>query len=327
MSELQPGETRRFVDLVPSWWFKALQGSSVWITGYRVLRTPKECFSSGPKMIDLALAQVRAIVLHGTVTYMDASEARIEIIEDDRWRLDPSKTRERVAPEGVYLLLLAPHQINGSAANEAVTREHLGVAAGLLAAFNGRNMVYEHLFDNIIEMADERTSAFTPVVDNPFWFAPPDVSDSRLDTISKADRAIAALPQSDRNRLCLSLRWFGSAIHDDGVDAYLKYWIALETLGMRNTTDIRPLEENLSRAYNLSLEEVHKRFWVGRLFGLRCRIVHDGQIVPIHGRLSRYMEALYADILHVSLGLPCEQRAGKMMADPEFALDRYLHER
>jgi len=324
MSQLEHKETRRLIDLAPHSWFTHTDGSSIWVTGYRGLRVPKENFALGPKVVDFN--EVRAIVLYGALKYIDASQAKIEVITDNQWHIDVSKIQERETSEGVYLLFLAPFAVDGQPGNEPATREKISTAAGLFAAFNGRNIVYERLFDNIIEMSDGRSSAFSPVFENPMWFIPPDLSDARLDIISKADRAITTLPEPDRNRIRLSLRWFEQALYESGVDAYLKYWIALETLAMPDTTNIRPLNESLSRAYNLSCEAVRDRFAIRKLFGLRGRIVHDGQLVPIHANLLRYLEALYADVLLVHLDLLCDRRAASVMDDPEFTLNEYLYE-
>lgn len=93
---------------------------------------------------------------------------------------------------------------------------------------------------------------------------------------------------------------------------------------MPNTTDVRPLNNSLSRAYNLSRDTVENHFAVGRLQGLRSRIVHKGQIISIHKDLLDYLEALYADILNENLGLPCEERANRVKNNSESELNTYL---
>lgn len=95
----------------------------------------------------------------------------------------------------------------------------------------------------------------------------------------------------------LSIQWYFDSLNSSGVDKVLKCWFAMETLGMPDGTDIRPLNEILSRAYGISYQEVTQRFGVGRVYGFRSEIVHQGKIVPIHYMLSDYMESLYVDIL------------------------------
>lgn len=109
------------------------------------------------------------------------------------------------------------------------------------------------------------------------------------------------------------------------MDAYLKNWFALETLGMPDTSDVRPLNDSLARAYAIPLKEAESRFAVGRLFGLRSRIVHDGQIVPIHARLLDYIAAIFVDVLFERLNVAAERRAELVSAMSDFRLERYLH--
>ena len=116
------------------------------------------------------------------------------------------------------------------------------------------------------------------------------------------------------------MRWFESAIYDKGIDSLLKYWISIETLAMPDTTNIKVINEILSSAYKRTLDEVRDLFEVGRLFGLRSSIVHEGFNVPIGWLLLKYLEALYVDILFGILGLPCESRAEEIIKNPEFSL-------
>ena len=41
---------------------------------------------------------------------------------------------------------------------------------GLAGAFYGRNVAYQHLFDNILNLENDQTSFFGPVMQNPNWF-------------------------------------------------------------------------------------------------------------------------------------------------------------
>lgn len=311
-------------DLAPTSWFTQKEGSSLWITGYRMLRVRQEDLPVGYKAIDLD--GVRAILVYGGLRYLDSSQAKIKIESDTNWIFDASAIKHTEAPQGAYLLLLTPLDIDGKEGNEARIRERIAAAVGLLATIGGRNMVYERLYENILHLEDGKLSAFSPIWENPLWFPSVDASDEKVALISDAGKAIAALPASERNRIELSLRWFQDAVFDGSANGFLKYWIALETLGMPDTSDIRPLNERLASVYGLAYEMARDRFKVGRLFGLRSRIVHDGEIVPIHAQLSRYLEALYNDVLFCILNLNSERRSEAVLAQPDFKLEEYLHE-
>jgi hypothetical protein len=309
-------------DVAPSSWFTTKEGSSLWISGYHAWRVEKDELLGGPKVFDLN--QIRGVMLYGKLRY--PRPLSLEVASQSQLHLTVPDLFFAETKEGSYLLLLTPLDIDGRRGDETAVRERLGASVGLLAAFSGRNLVFEHVCDFTFNLHDGSVTSSGQSAENPFHFAPPDVSQTKLSAVSEADKAIAALPEADENRVRLSLRWFESALYADGVDAYLKYWLAIETLGMPNTTDIRPLVESLSRSYGLSYVEARQRFSVGRLFGLRSRIVHDGQIVYAHQSLSKYIEALYVDLLFEHLGLSSERRAGAIITDPNFDLKQYLHE-
>ena len=311
--------TQSLTTLAPDSWFTQKEGSSFWLSVYRILSVPKESLLSESKKVDFT--QVRAIILYGTLKYYDANQ--IEVVSENLLKIDASKSQMKETAEGVYLLLLTPFDVDGKNGNEFLTKQNISVAAALFAAFNGRNIIYEHLFDNIVHM-DGRTSSFTPSIINPLFFSKPDISDSRLKKISESERSIYTFDEPIQERIRLSLRWFISALYDGGVDAYLKYWIAIETLAMPDTTNIGDIKKIISKAYSLSLNEVEEKFKIGRIFGLRGRIIHDGEIIPIHGHLLKYIEALYVDILFEQLSLPCENIAFNIINSNEFDFEEYL---
>lgn len=309
--------------VVPSSWLTRTEDNCVWVSGYSVFRLTKDDLASGPRVFDLE--GIRAIILYGKVKY--PNPINFETTDTPQIKATVPDPITGETGEGVHLLMILRLGINWQEVNLKIVEERISATVGLLAAFNGRNMVYEHLFDYIADLSDGKTLSTTLVTEHPLHFKPPDISASRLLTISESDHAIAMLPEAERNRIGLSLRWFESALYAGGtVDAYLKYWFAIETLGMPDTTNIRPLIESLARAYGLSYQEAQHRFFIGRLFGLRGRIVHNGQIIPISQKLSRYMESLYADILFEHLGLPTEHQAEGVLNDPTFELGRYLYE-
>lgn len=318
MDDNRDGFTKSFVDLVPDSWFKIKDQSSVWISGFKSYRIPEENFEGKMKLIDLN--QVRIIALWGNVNYLDTSKAKMEMVNETYWKMDVSKVQEYKTPEGAYLLLITPFNTDGKEGNEVETKQKISDTVGLLAAFNGRNMVYEHLFNNVVRLSDKKITVTAFNVEVPAWFAEPDISDSKLKIIEQTNKRIDLLEDQVRNRIRLSLRWFESAIYDKGIDSLLKYWISIETLAMPDTTNIKVINEILSSAYKRTLDEVRDLFEVGRLFGLRSSIVHEGFNVPIGGLLLKYLEALYVDILFGILGLPCESRAEEIIKNPEFSL-------
>lgn len=63
------------------------------------------------------------------------------------------------------------------------------------------------------------------------------------------------------------------------------------------STDIADLNESLAGAYGTTRASAATEFGIGRLFGLRSQIVHNGARKRVSTDLTDYMECLYADLL------------------------------
>ena len=65
--------------------------------------------------------------------------------------------------------------------------------------------------------------------------------------------------------------------------------------------------------YGLDGPQTEERFCVGRIFGLRGRIVRGGEMCPIHGALLDLLEGVYVDVLLDRLDLPSRRKAEEVL--------------
>jgi Apea-like HEPN len=319
-NQLNP-KTKHFWDFAPKKWFKDCSKGSLWVTGYRALRVRGQF----PKPHVIHLKNLTLVIVQGTIQYLDTGAAKIEIIDEANWKFDGEKIVERTSVAGTYVLIMAPFDVDGTIGNEAAVRNQITEAVGLLTSLHGRNIVFQHLFDNIIEMTEHKSSAFSPVMDNLHFFPIVGVGSNATKLLRQADAAIAKSDQKQRTSMSLALRWFKSAVFEtDGISGFVKYWVAIETLAMPDTTNIAPINQMLSDAYGMSIEGVRHRFLVGRLLNLRSEIIHNGHLGAINANLFRYMESLFSDLLSIKLGLRFEKRADAILREPNFDLQALI---
>lgn len=266
-----------YTDFVPREWFPTLEGSSLWISCYRTLRISEQ--AGNP--LTMTLPGVVAVLLVGQVTYLDTTYVYLELTPQDEVIVRTPNVQLRSTPDGVYLLLLTPFEISGQKREEALVKQKLQETVGLLSAMNGRNMVFDPVFDNVFSMAGDKISANSSTMESPLWFPKPDVSERSLSKISQVATAVDKLPHDQGNRVKLSLRWFELGMRGKGIDSFISYWIALETIGMTDS-NIRPLNEMLASIYKMSVQEANTYFQIGRICNLRGQIVHQGRIIAIH---------------------------------------------
>lgn len=308
--------------LIPQHWFTKPSESAVWVSGYRILRADKE----GLKLAGIFdYEKLRVIIGYGQIQYFDASAVKPEISHDGNVVLRNGAKEIRTTELG-WLVIVQPYVVNGIEQAEQYVRNRAGMYAGLYAAVNGRNMAFERVFDNTVRLKDGQITVSSDSWVTPKAFPVPDIARKRLDEIHMVGKILESKTGKERQRFEQSLHWFESGMRDPNpLDGFIKYWIALETLGMPDTTDIRPLNESLARGYGAGIDDVKSKFGIGKIFGFRSRILHDGDNLPIHQSLSEYMEALFLDVLFAHLGVSSAQKAAKILERPGFNLDLLLH--
>lgn len=295
------------LEQIPNIWFKNRETSSIWLSGYRMMRVTNESIPEGMRYFDLKKARI--FLFYGTVDYIDSSSATPQISPNGDVIFDTSAINKQT-PIGAYLIIVLPFDVDSKEGNERVTKDRIADIVGLIASVNQMNMIFTHLFDYVYNLSRKEKSVIGNVIINPFSMPIPELSKERLAFITTIDDAIESKEASLRERIRLSLRWYKSAIYDENVDAFIKYWIAIETLGMSDTK-ISPLNRALARIYNISQEETRNKFNIGRIFGIRGRIIHDGEQLQIGVTILGYLESIYIDLLYDAIGCQSDYRVGQ----------------
>jgi hypothetical protein len=214
--------------------------------------------------------------------------------------------------------------IKESVGSEPVVRSQIEAAVSIVRLIHGRNAAFAAFGEPVPFTIGGDFQVLSSGVENPLAFPRPDLSEARLRLAS--DIAAAASEPSDRGRrLTLALRWAARAQGLSGVDGFLSWWIAIETLAMPDTTNIAPLVEELSRLNGISTEEARARYHIGRLYRLRGRIVHAGQVTPLDERIVNFLAAVFSDLIVGVVGGPVRD-VETLLANPEFDLVALLPE-
>jgi len=311
-------------DLVPGDWFIDPVASTVLVVGYAVMRVPAD----RPRVLQaFDLPSVRALL--GTIDfpYFDTSTVRFEVDTANLMRVE-GQGEPRRTPLAPHLILLTPLRVDGVDGDEAEARSRLESAAGLLAAFLGRNAVYQLVFENVAQVAagasGQTVSGFSTTIENPLSFPAPSLDDATIDLIKQAGKTLASADLVRRERYVLALRWFHQALYGGGIDSFLRYWIAIEAVSPMTSSDIAPLVGALAHGYGIAVGDVKARYGIGRIYGFRGRIVHQGARGPVHGRLLDYLGALFVELLRIGLGLPVARSLDALLSSPDFDLDSYI---
>jgi hypothetical protein len=298
--ETTPGSMMVTID--PGWLDAGV--SAVLVSRYRLLRVLDEEVST-PRVTPV-IPDVIGTVGKGVHRYTPRGRATLRSVGLELVPTFTGPGPETFTPDEPFILLVTPCE-GGGYGGEAGARARTAAALGALAALFGRNMARELVFDTVFGLppnpsvtihsemlrVDEQRPSLTP---------------ARMERLQHASRTWAEAGEGDRRSMELSLRWLHRATGEDGADALLSLWIAIEALEL-TTTDIAPISAALGKIYGLPASEAKAEFLVGRLFGLRGTIVHGGARPPIDALVIEYAEELYADLMLRRLGLPPEHRA------------------
>ncbi len=269
----------------------------------------------------LDLPGIRAIMIYGSAKYIDNSGFEITYKQNGSPTIKPNPAPS-TTEEGGHLLLVHPLIVDGKKESEAYVKKRVSAYAGLFAAHFGLNCAFKLEFENIIECGQGNPSVHSPVFINPLVFGKPNFSPEHFSLFKALTESLPRLDEALLNRLELSLHWFESSTRNIvGMDSFLQMWIAIEVLAMPDTSNIRPLNDLLAGYYGITSQEAAERFKVGRILGLRSRIVHDGEKIPIHQDFSRYLENLYSDLVYATLSVPCQRRAESIIDELGVKLD------
>ncbi len=91
-------------------------------------------------------------------------------------------------------------------------------------------------------------------------------------------RALRVDPDIDARFTLMSKLFARAVATEPGEERFLWLWTVLEVFPMRGTSDIQPIGRYLSQVLGRPAAQVKEKLGIGRLFGARSRLVHDGKL-------------------------------------------------
>lgn len=133
-----------------------------------------------------------------------------------------------------------------------------------------------------------------------------EINPTRLETEILQARACVSKNSDLLERFTLMSRFYTRSLeYDPSEEKFMMLWTSLEIHPMHNTSNIKPLRELISQIVGRPDKVVNEAIGIGRLYGIRSSLVHDGhldknQYKDVFGRL----ETLVHEVLRSMIGLP-----------------------
>jgi len=145
----------------------------------------------------------------------------------------------------------------------------------------------------------------------------PSISIEQSDLDNRVRKIKSNLSGEIKNRFELMSRFYSkSLLYKPCEEKLVLLWTIFEIFPMKSTTNIRPINELLAKITKKPYEIVCQKMGVGRIYGKRCTLVHNGKLdIPISekGGFFSKLEKIVDEILMNMIGL-----------DYNNSLDRYL---
>jgi hypothetical protein len=138
---------------------------------------------------------------------------------------------------------------------------------------------------------------------HPVSFNPKDV-EGRINAFR---RAVSADPDIDARFTLMSKLFARAVATEPGEERFLWLWTVLEVFPMKDTSNIQPISDLLSRVTGRPAAEIKERLGIGPLFGARSSLVHDGKLPygrAALGAVLKKLEAIDSAVIRSLGGLP-----------------------
>jgi len=270
-------------------WFTSGHNDSLYVEAYELALVP----TAIPRKI-FRFDEIVVLIKTAKLDYLEMAGVKIKFGKERQVEMS-AEHRISTSEFSPKLITIQPHRSDRPDAQVELADRSTEYVS-LLVSTNYRNIACRRLFTHIVGRGNSSMVAAGNLIRLPFDLPAPDLTPEALSRFPKCHSEIEKRDPNQKQKIALSLHWHLKGIQGDGLDSFLSLWIALETLAM-TSTNIADLNNALAAVYSTTRESASAEFGVGRIFGLRSQIVHNGARKRISTDLTDYMECLYADLL------------------------------
>lgn len=235
----------------------------------------------------------------------------------------------RTIPENYYLITFSKFDDLAIDKQKALIRaESNTILASIVSGINCSN---NRIASNVIGFVKNGGTNYTitPTTEVEYTvqeFSGVFLSNEHLEGISNIRFNVNQLPENERNKIILASNWLLKSLRYKNVDSLLAKWIALETLCIEEGTNITPIIDVLSSAYEVTNDQIRNRFGIGKCNGLRGDIVHNGKSPKLKQELLNFLDFILIDCLNEKIGNECKKLSERYIEYIEFDPIAYLDE-
>jgi len=193
---------------------------------------------------------------------------------------------------------------------------------GVICSLYGKDFLGKKVFTQ--EVNNDKSVVLTPGFLNPYYRITSDIDESNIISLSVFENKMNGLSNNDRHAIMRSLAWLSDSTKSFTSDSFLRLWIALEIGFTKSDNAVKEIRNNIAKAYDIDNGKVDYYFNLGKIYGLRCEIVHRGKNPPIDGSILDMMYYIYTDLLFFKLTGQKDKRAMNYLSKKSINLKEVL---
>ena len=222
------------------------------------------------------------IFYNGPITYVKSeNEGEIRRVNGQRQVMLGTTTFGQES-DSFWIFIISNHKYN------------ISTIKGLLSIVFNQDIVYKEVFEEDFSLIDNQYGHATKAIKSPSYHG--DYKIDNLNEIEKFQHTISEHDHIEQSRIQLSLRWVNDALHSTGIDSFLKLWIAIELLFIRKDGRIHILKKKLRALYDMNDQTEFGKMSIERIYSLRKKIVHSGEIPSISSYIIDYIFLIFRDL-------------------------------
>ncbi|QEC68740.1 hypothetical protein FRZ67_16035 [Panacibacter ginsenosidivorans] len=297
---------------IPDLW-RARRKLRMAVTAYYLNPSPQININ---KVVLLDVLNSRIIFFHGQVAYYGSNVNKVCFAGDT-----PTLNHETLSNESNIVLCMS------ILLDDHYTETIADSSIGILGYIFHPDIFEERIFYLFVDVEFEKSDAIYSSDVSIHVLPKKDVPIFNQDTLVNAieiSNAILKLDGITATKVAMSHHWFMKSLNQSRIDSFLMLWFAIEILAT-SSTNISEINTLLSKNYNLPLLQTQNHFAVGKLFGMRSKIVHYGFTYHLDLNFLNYVRALYLTISSIIIGIPFKNYLADFETrQPKFEINTYL---
>lgn len=186
-----------------------------------------------------------------------------------------SKVKSLHLDDACYIEIRTKTKLTNSDIAKQTCENEIDKTVSLLSIFYNIHLFDEFIYKGwIIDNDRGVLGGWVQILDEPKFIIQPDILSTWLNDTKNLFSSNSDLA----NRFTLMARFLTKSLsYDISEEKFILLWTALEVYPMKNTTNIEPINQILSGILQRDILIVKKQLGVGKLYGTRCSLVHDGK--------------------------------------------------